>query len=367
MATYGMRLGLLLGCLMWVGTVPAEEPIERLPAAIATDPPGRKIRAAALTNGVVARPSDANEADVPEMFRLPPGKFEFRREDLRTLDESAAKANVWFPSPLETDHEPNNVVHCEYFLPRPSDKRKVPGVVVLHILGGDFELARAFCLNLNRMDVAALFLKMPYYGPRREAGHNIRMISEDPRQTVAGMRQAVLDVRRAADWLSAQPEIDAGQLGIMGISLGGITSALSAGVEPRYRKVGLLLAGGDAAQFPWGSPKLVKMRQYWERSGFTQESLISTLRPIDPVTYAHRLRGRNVIMLNAAHDEIIPRGCTEALWEAAGKPKIQWWDAGHITAIRHLVDAMRITADHFADERHAAMLRARADAAAEMP
>ena len=120
----------------------------------------------------------------------------------------------------------NNTVHCEFF--RPLAPGKHPGVVVLHILGGDFDLSRLFCRSLASRNVAALFVKMPHYGPRREPGSTARMVSLDPRETVRGMTQAVLDVRRAAAWLGAQESVDPEQLGIMGISLGGITSALAA-------------------------------------------------------------------------------------------------------------------------------------------
>ena len=41
------------------------------------------------------------------------------------------------------------------------------------------------------------------------------------------MTQAVLDIRRAAAWLAARDEVADDQIGIMGISLGGITGALA--------------------------------------------------------------------------------------------------------------------------------------------
>ena len=50
------------------------------------------------------------------------------------------------------------------------------------------------------------------------------MVSLDPNETVRGMTQAILDIRRGTAWLASQEEVDADQLGIMGISLGGITA-----------------------------------------------------------------------------------------------------------------------------------------------
>jgi hypothetical protein len=49
------------------------------------------------------------------------------------------------------------------------------------------------------------------------------MISPKPEETVEGMTQAILDIRRAA-WLGAREEVNPDELGIFGINLGGITA-----------------------------------------------------------------------------------------------------------------------------------------------
>lgn len=294
-----------------------------------------------------------NEEIVPEQFRLTERKFTFRQEpsELRS-SAKVAFSRVTFPSPVESPLEANNTVHCELFLPKSaSPKHKVPGVVVLHILGGDFFLARIFAEHLAERGVATLFLIMPHYGPRRTEGNPARMVSDDPQQTVLGMRQAVLDIRCGAAFLSSQPEIDPQQLGIMGISLGGITSALAAEAEPRFTKVGLLLAGGDISRVAWESKELRKVRERWLAKGGTRESLVQTVASIDPITYAKNLHGRKVLMLNASQDEIIPKACTEALWKALGEPEIHWWDTGHISAAKHILSALEHVTKLFVPEK----------------
>jgi hypothetical protein len=47
------------------------------------------------------------------------------------------------------------------------------------------------------------------------------------------------------------------------------------------------------------------------------------------MTFAHRLRKRPVLMLNARWDEAIPKEATLDFWEAAGKPPITWFPATH--------------------------------------
>ena len=134
-----------------------------------------------------------NEAAVPEHFRLQPHRFEAEAELLRERGSLRTLA-VTFPSPVETIVPENNTVHAEYF--QPAGPGPFPGVVVLHILGGEFPLSQTVASALARAQVAALFVKMPYYGERRSKESPRRMISRNPRETAESMRQAVLDIRR---------------------------------------------------------------------------------------------------------------------------------------------------------------------------
>jgi dienelactone hydrolase len=289
------------------------------------------------------------EDRVPVPFRLEErGEIAYQQQPLATSSPTFKLSEVTFPSPVVTPHEANDTVYCEYFCPLGNQKR--PGVVVLHILGGDFELARLFCRAIASRGCSALFVKMPYYGPRRQAGVSARMVSRDPRETVQGMTQAVKDVRYATAWLANRPEIDAEQLGIMGISLGGITSALSLTAEPRLHKACLLLAGGDIAQVAWQSKELRELRTKWETDGGTKETFFALMRTVDPAAYGENVRDRKILMLNASQDEVIPPACTKSLWKAFGEPPIIWWDAGHYTAARYIFEGLDKASKFFEPE-----------------
>ncbi|HWC88282.1 MAG TPA: alpha/beta hydrolase family protein [Pirellulales bacterium] len=299
---------------------------------------------AGVRKGQVEFRPAASERDLPERFQLPASRFTYEQRREETVSQAFRIWTVTFPSPVVTPQANNNTVHCEYF--EPTSAGKHPGVVVLHILGGDFPLARLFARSLAQHGAAALFIKMPYYGPRRQPDSPARMVSLDPEETIRGMTQAVLDIRRGAAWLAAQDDVDPEQLGIMGVSLGGITSALAAGAEPRLRNVCLILAGGDIGQVAWEARELEKLRKSWLAKGESKESLNKLLSQIDPVTYAGNVRGRHILMLNARQDEVIPPACTESLWRALGEPEIVWWDAGHYSAVRYLFDGLG-KATHF--------------------
>ena len=156
---------------------------------------------------------------------------------------------------------------------------------------------------------------MPHYGPRRDPNSPARMISSDPEETVRGLTQAVKDIRYATAWLGAQEEIDANQLGIMGISLGGITAALAGSAEPRLHKICPILAGGGIGTIAWDTKEshFVAARQRWEAGGGTRDTFLSLMSKVDPAAYGDYARRKTILMLNARHDEVIPRAATDAL------------------------------------------------------
>jgi hypothetical protein len=287
--------------------------------------------------GTVEFTTTPQEAQVPEHFRLKnhtfayTAKFESMRGEVRVT-------KITFPSPVKTEFEENNTVPGLYF--QPPGPGPFPAVVVLHILGGDFVLSQTVANSLARKDVAALFIKMPYYGERRRPGNPRRMMSNNVPETVAGMTQAALDIRQAIAWLRDRPEVDDEDLGITGISLGGLMSTLGAAAEPRIRKVGIQLAGGNLAIAFWDNPRPEsgELREQWERAGGTRESFIKALAPIEPTTHGPLLRDRHILMLAARKDEIFPESSTIALWKSLGEPKIIWLeDAGHYTSLLYIM------------------------------
>ena len=289
----------------------------------------------------------AAEAQVPELYRLTAARFPYEREGIRT-EPSFSVSAVRFPSPITTPDPENNTVHAEYFCPVGRTRR--PAVVVLHILGADFALSRYLAARLAQCGVAAPFVKLPYYGERRPANQK-KFLSADMDRSLLSMRQGVCDVRRAAAWLAGRPEVDPKQLGVTGISLGGIVASLAAAIDPTINQAALLLAGGDLARILWEMPEAAKYRDLWLKSGRTQADFKTVTAPFDPLTYAHRLVGKRLFMMAGNVDEVIPPASAKVLWEAAGRPRIQWLDCGHYSAAGFLLPAIRETVDFFAADQ----------------
>jgi cephalosporin-C deacetylase-like acetyl esterase len=200
--------------------------------------------------------------------------------------------------------------------------------------------------------VAALFMKLPYYGerrpPDRQGASSKRFLSGDAERSMSAMRQGVCDVRRAVSWLKSRPDIDGTRLAVAGISLGGIVSSAAVAVDPAVQRGVFLLAGGDLSTILWQMPEGAPFRKLWIDSGRTQNDLKALTDPFDPLTYAKRLVGKRVLMIAGRVDEVVPPASTVALWEAAGKPPIHWYDCGHYSAIGYLLPGIRQTVDFLA-------------------
>ena len=116
-------------------------------------------------------------------------------------------------------------------------------------------------------------------------------------------------------------------------------SALSAPAEPRFAKVAIYLGGGNLAEILWEKdhPEAETFRGDWKKQGGTRESFVKLMKPVDPAEYGHLLRNRDVLMVAASQDEVVPPAATKALQQAIG-PQVElvWLDAGHVSAGKFL-------------------------------
>lgn len=287
-----------------------------------------------------------DQKNVPERYRLQEHRFDWETAPKLELAESGVQVfHVRFPSPVETPTKENNTVHAEYY--RPAGKGPFPAVVVLDITAGDQALSRGIAAVLAQKKIAALFVQMAYYGPRRPAGSDLRLLSPDVTHTMAAIRQTVLDIRRASAWLENRPEIDGKQIGILGTSLGSFIGTLSAEMEPRFGKVAVLLGGGGLVDAYYDDPRAADFRKFYEVVGGTKEKLTKAIAPVDPITCAGNLKDCKVLIIAGRRDEIVPPKAAEALWQATGKQKIVWYDCTHYGAALYALPALGHVVKHF--------------------
>jgi dienelactone hydrolase len=286
-----------------------------------------------------------NQENVPDRYRLPTHNFSYKLEPKLSLPQCGL--DVWtltFPSPIVTPYPANNSVYAEYY--RPRGPGPFPAAIILDITAGDQQLSRTIARQLAQNQIAGLFVQMAYYGPRRPPNGRLRLLSPNLVQTMDAVRQTVLDIRRAAAWLVSRREVDHAHLGIVGTSLGSLIAALAAEMEPRFKNVVVVLGGGGLVEAYYDYPPAASLRQALEALGVTKQKLIDLIAPVDPLTCAGNLKSRRVLIIAAAHDEIVPPKAAQALWRATGQQQIVWYDCGHYSSAYYFLPALAHVVKH---------------------
>jgi dienelactone hydrolase len=304
----------------------------------------------ASETGTVAFVPLGDQKNIPDRYRLDAHEFDYEMHRKQDLPISGVEIfTVRFPSAVKSPYPENNIVHAEYYRPacRGQTKAPFPCVVVLDITGGDQKLSRVIARHLAQNGIGGLFVQMAYYGPRRPAGTNKRLLSYDLAHTFEAIRQTVLDLRRAAAWMADRPEVDKNNLGIMGTSLGSFMAALTAEMEPRYSRVAVLLGGGGFIDGYYEHPQAAPFVRVFEALGGTKEMAAKFIAPVDPITRAENLTERKVLIVAAKNDEIVPPRMAKNLWNTSGRQHIIWLDAGHYSAVLYLVSGLSQVVEHF--------------------
>jgi dienelactone hydrolase len=297
------------------------------------------------TGTITINPGD-EQKNIPAQYRLAAHEFTYQMKFVRALPDSGVEIYaLTFPSPVKSPHPENNTVHAEYY--RPKTKEPFPCVIVLDITGGDQSLSRLFARHLAQNGIGGLFVQMAYYGPRRPANTNLRLLSYDVDHTFKAIGQTVLDLRCATAWMESRPEVDKKKLGILGTSLGSFMATLTAEMEPKLGRLTVLLGGGGFIDSYWDHPQVAPWRKIYESIGGTKAMAQDFIADIDPITHAKLLKNRRVLIIAAKNDTIVPPKMAENLWHATGEQRIVWLNADHYSAAIFILPGLRNIVDHF--------------------
>jgi dienelactone hydrolase len=144
-----------------------------------------------------------------------------------------------------------------------------------------------------------------------------RAQEDDPQNSV----QQVVDIRRAMDFLLAQPGIDPARFAFVGHDFGGMYGILAGGLDKRPTHYVVMAATPRFPDWYLYGPKL---------DGEAREAFIRQMAPIDPITHVGSLSPAPILFQFATDDFHVPRERAEEFFAAAGAPKeIRWYEAGH--------------------------------------
>ncbi len=186
-------------------------------------------------------------------------------------------------------------------------------------------LAKRHGLNL-------LLPVLPLHGPRtkgRRSGDGY--LAGEVLDTVHAQTQASWDIRRMVSWLRAE---GATAIGAYGLSLGGYNAALLASLE---RDLACVIAGIPAVDFTrlyfrHGPP--VQLLEA-ELHGIEEHHMDEILRVVSPLSIAPRVPREQRYLFAAVADRLVPADQVRDLWRHWERPRIEWYQGGHVTFLRH--------------------------------
>lgn len=275
------------------------------------------------------------------------GKTDFK---LSLEKETAGwrRYSVSFATAHKNLYPEQNTTLGQYY--QPLGAKPAPLVILIHGMG-DYSLTplRPLARALAARGIASFIMQLVFHSSRQPRVVRERFPNLTPEEWLEGYHTSVIEVCQIADWALGRPEIGAGRLGLLGISLGGFISAIAMGVDRRIGVGVLIVAGGNSAKItrlsrhstmrqgfqPGEAEYRETLRRYqYYRDEIAKKGLenVAPERPsylTDPLTFAPFLKGRPLLMLNARWDKAIPREATLDLWDASGRPEICWFPASH--------------------------------------
>jgi dipeptidyl aminopeptidase/acylaminoacyl peptidase len=134
----------------------------------------------------------------------------------------------------------------------------------------------------------------------------------------------------AIDWLAARPEVDAGRIGALGFSIGGVVLTQVASQDMRIRAVVLEAPAPDFRDFVhvasgrWGA-----FSEWFGRLALRDSGLLDPAYEVTALV--GKLAPRPVLVIGGTEDKAVPGPSVRKIYDAAREPKALWIvdGAGH--------------------------------------
>jgi predicted esterase len=275
-------------------------------------------------------------------FSYPPVSPRFNLQ-LKEKDNKWLHYAVDFPVARPTKYKEYNTAFGEYY--QPINGNNLPLAILVHGMGNRSTLpCRLLAKDLAKIGIASFILYLVFHSCRMPKAIKSRFPKITPEEWFEGYQTSVVDVRQIVDWASSNGQINKEQIAVIGISLGGMISAISMGIDKRIRAGVITISGGNYESPAWlrrtcpdwTEVEYAEAQKAYKRylaevaeKGFQNVEPPKKTYLTDPMTFANYLRQRPLLMINATLDERIPKQATLDLWEASGKPEIKWLPGTH--------------------------------------
>lgn len=232
-------------------------------------------------------------------------------------------------------------IKLEYYNVKGAGKK--PVIIVLPVLEGAGSIIKDFAEFYAKNGYSSIIVnrKKKYI-----KGNDFIQINEI-------LKEIVINHRQVIDWIETQNDLDRERIGVFGISMGGIKSALISQIDNRVNASVIALGGGDLPYIlSYSNENSVKRKrnQYIKENNVTREEFHFTLNHLiscDPINYASYIDARKTLMILALFDRCVPFNKGNELRSKIGKPETVYLFSGHYTSIFYKFYVKRTTLNFF--------------------
>ena len=206
-----------------------------------------------------------------------------------------------------------------------------PWVVAIHgfAMGTpNMDLFGLHAIHLHRdLGLNVLMPVLPLHGPRKVTKvSGEAFLSFDLMNTVHGLAQSVWDIRRLITWVQAQ---GAPKVAVYGVSLGGYTASLLAGIVDDLDAV---VAGIPVSDFPslflHQAPHHMRLRAVENEVLDGNAEIVH--RVVSPLAFAPKVPHDRRFIFAGLGDRMAPPDQALALWRHWDEPEISWYAGNHV-------------------------------------
>lgn len=196
----------------------------------------------------------------------------------------------------------------------PDGRGPFAGLVVLHTMPAEF-------LNMYANWGAVVVLVRPAFPTMEDDGYP--SFTEKDRD---GQIQVILDLRRAIDLLIARPDVDPDRIAYLGVSAGGATGGLLAGVEDRLQAYVLIVGdGGWVTHF-----RDIEDQETFFGAEGQQNTWIAAMWPIEAIHYVGHAAPAVLLFQNVTRDILVDPLEALQYQQAGSEPKeMVWYESEH--------------------------------------
>lgn len=221
-----------------------------------------------------------------------------------------------------------------------------PTIVMLHGWGGGayWLEERAFVVPYwLRQGFDVVLFQLPFHGHRVPAGRarGAMFPSANVVRTNEAWGQAIHDLRALRGWL----EDKGAAVGVMGMSLGGYTTALWASLDDRLAFAVPIIPAVDFADLMWRHGEDSPARRRAAKAGVSGDLLREAFAVHAPTTRAPKLAHERLMIVAGRGDRITPPDQAERLWKHWNEPAIHWFAGGHLAQVGR-ADGLRAIRRH---------------------